>query len=309
MRKLLLPLLLVVGCTDNKGDGFTYVAGFDPPPVADGFTRYVTAPIEDVQPGADDNYCQWVADPSDVDRQVVDFQKYQSAAGHHLVLYATSKIEPIGTTEICSVQDMLSVNFLGGGEGSVTSAIQLPGGYAFDLPANMALMVNDHYLNATDETLTVQSVADVKFGDPNDLQKPVGFVAVDYEQFDVPANSSATSDAYCTATTTLSFFMWGNHMHQYGASETSEIIHPDKTTTMLESSPQWSPELMYNTPWITWDVTAPYVVNPGDVFHLTCSWNNTTSNDVMFPTEMCVGTGFVLEAMPQSVCEAGPPGT
>ena len=55
-----------------------------------------------------------------------------------------------------------------------------------------------------------------------------------------------------------------------------------------------------------WDTNDPFVVNPGDIFHVQCSWNNTTSDPLTFPTEMCVSTGFTLEAMPQSVCEATP---
>ena len=41
-----------------------------------------------------------------------------------------------------------------------------------------------------------------------------------------------------------------------------------------------------------------------DRFHLSCSWANMTDTAVAFPREMCVGSGFVLEGMPQSVCDA-----
>ncbi len=305
-------LVAVVGCgksftepVSSADAGDTFVDGFSPPAVTDGFERYITPIISNVAPGADLNYCQWVADPDTVDRQVVDFKHYQSLGGHHEVLYATTKIAPIGTTEICSVQDMLNVNFLGGGEGTVTSAVDLPGGYAFALPAGSGLMVNAHYLNSTDQALNVQSVADVKFGDPANPLKPAGFVAVNYDEFMIPANSVHTEDAYCTAPRDLSFFLWGNHMHQWGMAETTELIHAaDGTHTMMENSPSWSAELTYNTPWINYGVTTPFIVKAGDTFHLSCTWNNNTDSPILFPTEMCVGTGFTLEAMPQAVCEA-----
>ncbi len=78
------------------------------------------------------------------------------------------------------------------------------------------------------------------------------------------------------------------------------------TTTMMENTANWSSELTFNTPWMTWDPSTPFVVQAGDVFHLNCTWKNTTSDPVLFPTEMCVATGFTLEAMPQAVCEAQP---
>jgi hypothetical protein len=76
---------------------------------------------------------------------------------------------------------------------------------------------------------------------------------------------------------------------------------------MMEDNQTWSTDLTFNTPWLHWDLTTPFVVKQGDTFHLSCTWDNTTDSDIAFPTEMCVGTGFVLEAMPQSVCEALPP--
>ena len=305
MRKTLLAIIVLGACGTND-NSVPLVAGFTLPALDPSYERYITQPIDAVAPGADVNYCQWVAAPSTVDRQVDDLKHYQSLGGHHLVLYATTKNEAIGTTRICTTDDMLSVNFLGGGEGTVTSAVQLPGGYAFDLPAGQSLLINDHYVNATDKVLDVQSAVDIKIGDPNAPLKPVGFVAVNFDQFTIPAESDTTVDAYCTAPSTLSFFMWGNHMHQLGFAEYSELIHPDATTTMMENNTTWSPDQTFNTPWVEWDPTTPFVVNAGDVFHLNCTWHNTTSADVLFPTEMCVATGFTLEAMPQAVCEAQP---
>ncbi len=213
MRKPIFVLLVLASCGTNDSS-VPLVDGFTLPPLDAGYERYITTPIKDVAPGSDVNYCQWVANPSTVDRQVVDLKHYQSLGGHHLVLYATTKNEAIGTTRICTTDDMLSVNFLGGGEGTVTSAVDLPGGYAFDLPAGQALLINDHYVNATDKPLDLQSAVDIKIGDPNAPLKPAGFIAVNYDQFTIPANSTYTTDAYCTSPKTLSFFLWGNHMHQ-----------------------------------------------------------------------------------------------
>ena len=62
---------------------------------------------------------------------------------------------------------MLHISFVGaiGGEGTATSAAKLPDGLNFRLPAGQALMINTHWLNATDNTVDGQAVIDVKFAD------------------------------------------------------------------------------------------------------------------------------------------------
>jgi hypothetical protein len=302
MRYVIGIFVLAACSTDDA-----LVAGFTPPPAPAGYTRMVAPAVHDIQPGDDLNNCQWLADPSDDDRQVVDMKGFQSLGGHHFTLYATKIHEKVGTTRICTQEDMLAITFLGavGGEGNGSNVVHLPDGLAFDLPKGTSLMANAHYINATDNVIDAQSVVDVKFGDPAHPLAPVGFIAVDWEGFKIPAtNTNFVSDAKCTASQKLSFFMWGNHLHEYGVEIASEIIRSDGTVVPRAHDMGRSPEQTFNTPWVKWDPSTPMVVNPGDQFHVTCTWKNTTTAEIDFPREMCVATGFVLEAMPQSVCEA-----
>jgi hypothetical protein len=127
---------------------------------------------------------------------------------------------------------------------------------------------------------------------------------VNWEGFNITPGPDYTTDAWCTAKTKLSFFMWGNHMHEWGKAETSELIRADNSVVPMAKDMGWSPEQTFNTPWVQWDPSAPMVVNAGDRFHLTCTYHNDTDAAIMFPREMCVGSGFVLEAMPQAICDA-----
>ena len=155
--------------------------------------------------------------------------------------------------------------------------MQLPSGLAFSLPAGMALMGNAHYINATPHVFDAQSVVDVKMAAPSPSLRSVGFIAVNWAGFTIPAGAQQyAGDAHCTATSTLSFFMWGDHMHEYGSAESSELIRSDGTVVPMASDSGWTSEQTFNTPWVKWDPSAPFVVNPGDQFHLHCVWNNTT---------------------------------
>jgi len=174
------------------------------------------------------------------------------------------------------------------------------------VPNGQALMTNTHYINSTDNPIEGQSVVDVKFGDPNHRLPGAGNLAVNNEGFSIPAGASYTNDGYCKAKSQLSFFMWANHMHEWGAHAMSEIIRADGSKELLVQDDSWTRDKTFNPSWRRWDVASPYVVNAGDTFHVQCTWNNTTSDALIFPVEMCVSTGFTLEEMPQSVCPATP---
>jgi hypothetical protein len=299
-----LPLLALAACASQPD--VSLIAGFKPPAAAPGYTRFVTPTVTDIAPGDNVMYCQWIAAPSDTARQIDDTTGFQSLGGHHVALYATSEVEPVGTSRICTTRDMLTVTFVGAVGSEGVSSAQLPENMAFDVPAGFALMTNTHYLNSTDGTISGQSVVDVKFGDPKHPLAGAGNLAVNNDMFTIPAGQSFTSDAYCKATQQLSVFMWANHMHEWGAHAMSEIIHPDGTKQLLAEDDTWTNDKTFNPAWVRWDVGAPFVVHAGDMFHVQCNWNNTTSAPLMFPDEMCVATGFTLEEMPQSVCEATP---
>ena len=82
---LALVLLGVVGC--GTDDGTAWVANFNPPASPAGYTRFVSPTIKAIAPGADVEYCSWIADPSMTARDVMDVVGSQSPTGHHAVLY------------------------------------------------------------------------------------------------------------------------------------------------------------------------------------------------------------------------------
>jgi hypothetical protein len=300
----LLAVLAFASCTHPAP--ISYIPGFSPAPAPDGYTRFVTPTVTGLAPGDDLMFCQWIEDPQDHDRQVVDTLGFQSVGGHHVALYATSEIEPVGTSRLCTTRDMLTVSFVGAVGAEGLSSAKLPEGMAFHVPQGFALMTNTHYINSTDATIEGQSVIDVKFGDPAHPLRAAGNLAVNNDQFTIPPSVAFTSDGYCTANKQLSFFMWANHMHEWGVHARSELIRADGTKVLLAQDDTWSKDLTFNPAWVRWDIGTPLVVQPGDTFHVQCGWQNTTPDPMMFPVEMCVATGFTLEEMPQSVCEARP---
>jgi Copper type II ascorbate-dependent monooxygenase, C-terminal domain len=322
MKRLTLIFLavglvaVVPGCTkadptsgdDDGSDSVQLVDGFDPPPAAEGYKRYILPAVYKLQPGEDKMFCTWIELPAGADIDVLDVQGYQSKTGHHIVLYSTSETSeetPVGFSRECTTNDMVSVEFLGGiggeGGGSVT---QLPPGYVFREGQGRMLLANTHYLNATDSVLDVQSVVDVKSAPTSPSLKPAGMAVINYLDFQIPANSSSyTIDAYCTWPTDTSLFMWSNHMHGDGTSAYSEAKRPDGTIIPLVNDTSWQAEEAFNPAWKHWDVTNPTVIHAGDEMHVSCTWKNLTSSMVLFPDEMCDAVGFYAESGEELICD------
>lgn len=288
-----------------QGDAGLYVTGFAPPPVVEGYRRYVTPIVHGVAPGEDKMFCQWVDAANAHDVDVLDITGYQTVTGHHAILYSSSENEPVGTSRECTTDDMVSVEFLGGigGEG-VGSVASLPDGVVFRLREGRTLMANVHYLNTTDQPQDVQSVLDVKTDAPSPAHIAAGLTGINTLQFSIPPNTPTyTFDAYCTYPQEASVIMWSNHMHAAGVSVFSEVKHLDGTTEMLVKDAAWRAEEAFNPTWKRWALDAPAKLHAGDQLHISCTWSNPTSSKMRFPDEMCDAVGFYLEDPAQVVCD------
>jgi hypothetical protein len=304
MRYSILALAIISCGTDSDA---RYVADFHPPEVAAGYTRYVTPVTKGIAPGEDIEICQWVEAPSEVDRDVIDLSGLQSRTGHHAVLYASSsKDYTLGETHVCTEQDTLSISFIGaiGGEGTASSAAKLPDGLFFRVPAGMSLMINTHWLNATDDMVEGQAVLDVKFAPASPERQTADLFANNGVRFQIPEGKT-TYDASCTLQEDLNLAMATNHMHEHGTTAYSELVHPDGTKDMLILDESWPIDLQFNPRYNRYSLEAPMVAHAGDIYHTHCEWQNNTSKNLTFPDEMCSGIAFYFPARGHISCTEG----
>lgn len=299
-------LALLAGCSDP---GPSYVTGFSPPSVQPSYTRFVTPAIKGIAPGSDVEYCQWVAAASDTDQDVLDITGLQSKTGHHAVLYATTEKDfPVGETHVCTEDDMLTISFVGaiGGEGTGGSSAKLPDGLFFRLPKGRALMVNTHWLNATQDTVDGQAVIDVQFAAASDARKIADLFANNGDTFKLTPNGATTDyDVNCVLKQDMQFAMNTNHMHEHGISAYSEIVHPDGSKDMVVLDDTWGGDQQFNPKYHRFGVETPLVAHAGDTYHTHCQWRNDTTAPIGFPREMCAGVGFYFPSQGQIACSDG----
>ncbi len=281
----------------GPNDGNVYIDGFDPGPVPDGYTRYVTPIIKDIAPGTDKMWCQYVSQkPFDQDYDVVDLTGSQSKGGHHVVFYAVKNSAPYGTTHDCSDSDMTRLIYLGaiGGEGTAGIAKAQPQGTVFRVPAGYSIMANVHFINVTNHNIDGQAAVDLKVApaDPKNTTMTIFTNVATDDKLLVPAHSPAKLDLNCTVKQDLDILMFANHLHERGSMAFTEVVHADNSKTMLRQDMTWTPHNTFDPPFTSWTVDAPMHLKAGDVVHTHCEWNNTTDQTFRFPTEMCVGVGF-----------------
>ena len=304
-----LPLVACGSESDSpepaQGPG-TSTDGFNPPAPADGYTRIVAPVIPDLPPGADVMYCQYVQAPTDHDLDILDMQGYQSKMGHHAVAYATTAVQPLGSSAPCAGEDNLTGVFIGGIGGEAGGGVTLPEGMAFRLPAGSAIMLNTHFLNTSSETIDGESVLDVKFVTADPARKIASLFANVNVGFEVPARGRADAVADCPMPRDMDIIIYANHMHDQGTHAMTEIQRVDGSVELLHEDPEWTYDMQFNGVYRTWPLAEPLHLAKGDRLRTYCHWSNTTDTNITFPREMCVGVGyFISDGTSAPVCFNG----
>jgi Copper type II ascorbate-dependent monooxygenase, C-terminal domain len=305
MKTILFAVLgmAAVGCGTNGPD---YIAGFDPPAVQDGYTRYVAPVVDNITPGADIEMCEWVAPVATEDQEVLDVTGLQSTTGHHAVLFATTETNfKVGESHICTPDDMVSVSFIGAVVSTGAQLTQLPEGLFFRLRKGQALMMNTHWLNATDKTVEGQAVVDVKYGAADPSHTIADIFANNGDTFMIPPGAPTQYDVSCTFPQDMNFAMVTDHMHTAGTSAYTEVLHTDGTSTMLRQDTSWASDEQFNPIYTMFSLAQPYVVHTGDTIHTHCEWQNQGTSTLLFPDEMCAGQAFYFPGNGLSACDDG----
>lgn len=299
--KSLVPLLSCIalpltacGPSAQASQGTTEGLIFSPPPPKAGFTRLVSPVIPDIEPGGDVTFCQYVMAPLDHDVDILEVGGYESAYGHHAVAYGTTAGKPVGTSGPCGVDETMTGGFLGGIGGEGTTGVVLPDNVGFRLARGSSILLNAHFINTGTQTVSGQSVLDVKFADADPSRKVASLLTNVTLSISVPSLGTASADAVCTVPRAFDFIMFGNHMHDHGTSVITTLLRADGSSAVVHDDPAWTRDMQFNAALDQWPGTAPFHVGSGETLRTHCTWQNPTPTTLAFPAEMCIGFGFFL---------------
>jgi hypothetical protein len=262
-------------------------------PLAPGYMRFETQPVV-VPAGSSNEWAQWVGGPLDQDYDVLDITGVQSSGGHHALLYAGNEANPAGFTRVWKDVDQLTTRLMGGIGGEGGAKATLPPGVVFRVKKGSYLIVQSHYLNATDRELVGRAALDMKLTPVDPAHRVASIMANTNIEIRLTPRSESTMDVTCLIEKELQFIQIANHMHDYGTSTVTEFIDPAGQHHELKSDLSWSGEWALNPNFTAFPTDQPLVIPAGSTLHTACTWRNTTAEPVAFPAEMCVFFGFIL---------------
>jgi hypothetical protein len=302
MRKLHASVLvLFVGCASE--DGVEMIDGFKVPPPGPDQIQLIIPPIRDIAPGVDITLCTYLDYRTDKDYDIFNYKGFQSTDGaHHVLLYAVDNESP-ADTHVCTEDDMVNGRYLAGG-GAEAPALDLPEGIVIRMPANTQLMIQTHWINASDKAIDGQAAfnLDVEKPDPSHLNSQLFTVLS--TQISIPAGSTGKVHASCTIQQELNFFMLGGHEHEWGTHVALTHTPADGEPKMIYDQP-WAESFQFNPPRNSYTKEAPFTLRKGDKIAIDCDYNNTTTGVLDFPREMCVGWGYFFPADGEIDCVDG----
>ena len=267
-----------------------------PPPPTSGF-QIVTPIFDNIQPGKDYEVCTWTDFTTDTDVDVRSTLGYQTEPpGHHVILFYTMVHQP-PQTRICNDSDMATFRFLAGA-GSNGELNQAPGDLVFHVPAGSQIVINHHYLNATEDVLRGQSAINANYADPTMHYTHNGYLAVLDSNLIVQEGDSSLD---ISATLDRDYKVWNMipHMHQWGKHAIVTVTQSGTPHTMFDVD--WDPSYAFHPPDLSnvLSVDAPMELHTGDQIAIHCEWNNTAGMVLSFGFEMCVAFANYIDASDQ----------
>jgi len=305
LQGLVFGSLFVVGCgTDTPGQsGPEVLPDLTVPPVPENGVQIITPIVTDIQPGSDNEICTWtdvILDKTTDIRSTLSFQT--EPPGHHVVVYYTSVHQPAGTQRPCSDTDMATFRYLTG-NGTNGEINEAPGNLVFRAPAGSQIVINHHYLNATESVLKGQVALNVNFADPGNYV-PSGAAAIVDTAIQVPIGASSW-DIHCELQRDLKYWYFIPHMHRWGSHITIDTTHAGEKTRMFDTI--WNDAFTFHPPEKRMDPATPMILKQGDAIDVHCEWNNDTDKVLGFGFEMCVGFGQFVddEQLGNVACDGG----
>lgn len=264
---------------------------YQPPP---GSLDFYT-PIFTVPAGSDTTWCTFTDTILADETLIHTTDGVQTPFGHHAIIFYTPKPEQVGKTVECSSADMDRFRqMMGGTGGEGTNFWKPPANIATRLPKGAQFVVQTHWINTTNQPQQVQAhVAAVPMKMAADTVIG-GSVAIVNTQFSIDAHTKASSSTSCMFDQDHKFMISVPHEHEWGSHLITTVTRKNGTVDTIFDTPfqkEWTSHPKIND----YGIDHPFLVSAGDRIDLTCEWDNTTSDALQFPREMCVMFAFSLE--------------
>lgn len=297
-------LCIVSGCAADPPP--EQLVGFSPPAPSADEVQYLSPIVRGIRPGEDRIICSYLDAYVGEDLDIARVSGFVSTGGHHIALYAASFVQSPNTHD-CKDEEMVSFSYVGdvgeiGGQPAVTEESLLPDGLVRRLKRGSQLVIQSHWLNASDAPLDGQAAFNVRYEPASPAKTPTDFMAVMNTAFDVtPGRSRASVE--CTFEDTVNVWQVAGHQHDLG-THVRVAFTPHGGSERVLIDDDWQREWSFNPPFVDM-MSAPMVVRPGDKLTVDCEWSNPGQDTVHFPSEMCGAIAQYFPSTTRLVCLNG----
>lgn len=308
MMKVFVPALVMAalaGCT-NDSSSTVDDRRVDLPPAPEHGRQFVL-PDAVIEPGQEEIYCWYTTLPDEQDVWVSEYQAYQGEGGHHVVGFLTMEDEPDGTIVDCKAAESMAM-WLPLLTPTSEGHFLLPDGYGVRIPGGSKLVFQSHYVNASETAIRVADVVNIFYVDDAAIPgivpaAPWGNTVLDFQ---LPPNQTTTVSYECAATSQMNLITLLGHMHEYGKSISIQVGPSGGAMETIYEVMEWEPEYRDKSPLREWTVTDPYVIDPGEVMRVSCTWSNESAETLAFPQEMCASLSWFYPGDQPLTCAGSP---
>ncbi|HEY4177201.1 MAG TPA: hypothetical protein VGM90_10230 [Kofleriaceae bacterium] len=311
--------LLVAGCSNSKNPGQGTDAGDDQPvdaapTVLTGEVHMLTFPTVHLEPGQEDTKCVLMRLPNAAEIKVHKFHNHLSQQSHHLIVYkddmdTTEQLEPFKCqpfTGALNSTGMIAPIMITQKQDDL---LELPNDVGYTFAATQMIKLEMHYINTQDTAQDANATVEFQVADPTTVHQEANILFIGDADITIPAGQSETLDAFFTVPYTKislkdsKIFAITGHTHKLGTNMTV-AVGTSKTdtapTSVYAPTPfSWSePETTRHDP--------EFSVPDGGGFKFSCSWQNTTNQQVNFGesanNEMCFFWAYYYPSQGAKVC-------
>jgi len=295
--------MALTACSSNASTDSAPVLPLAAPPDGEGFQ--ITMEME-APPYTEVWMCDVKAMPN-AELAAVNWVELQQTAGTHHLTLSTLGLTPstavapgrydcndlYGDKSLMEDQIMFY-----GNQGDAEHIMQLPEGVAATIPPGLLMIHEMHYVNVTDQPVTVFSRINAWTMSPDDVVDGIWGGSIRDEHINIPANSTHTEWSRCVMNEDVEVLFVASHTHGKGIEFTVAPFDGEKTGDIFYTNDDWHvPKIIqYDT---------PIVRKKGQGFEWSCTWNNKTDEEVNYglnaSDEMCnlaiVHTPFSFTAL------------
>jgi hypothetical protein len=294
-----------MGCSSND----PLSTGSTGTPGEDANTLTVHTGEFEVDPG-DSFECFYTDTVTDKELSAVSATAVQGQGGHHVTIYYTdTPRDP--QHHPCTDVEMASWHQVGGagGDGTATGAeglIQLPPGLAIKIAAGKQIVVQAHYINTTGAVEKVNDSITLHLADPKDVKEYANYHVFNDDQFEIPPQGSLTSQRTCTIDADLDTVVVVGHMHESGKHFKLEVAPAEGQPYETLYEHDWQELYVSHPPVMNYTMEKPLHLAKGTRLRQTCKWDNTKTNTVHFPNEMCLSFMYYFPDQGERYCPKDP---